>query len=539
MNIKSNENVLSTPRLALACAVLAVLFCVLLYDSVFRLIPLGLNIPLYLVSFYAMLGIVFGKKLLTGMGHTALHLIFIALLSCTFVLFNDPLLLTINAILIVLLTGEQVLLSLNKTDHTPYSMRMIGDSLALWFALPLCGVRGAFSQYQSSKSKFSGVLIGVAIAIPVLFVIVPLLMSGDAVFHQFFMELFGGIKWGDVVGNLLVALLLFVLFSGLFWSLTIRKPGGSPNAPSASPPAQPKKAAAFNTAASLVLLCVLGTVLFLFCLIQCMYLFSGQVPAGLTYADYARSGFWQLLAVALIVIALVFFLLRFSAPYSRTTRNVQRILLALVLLCTLILLLSSFSRMTLYEQSFGFSQLRLFTQFFMVALFAFLVISILRLWIKRIDLKKCACFCFLICYTVLAFFNINAFIARENVKNQGYTVDISYLTTLGPDALPYYVDRLDLSSLKTTVIKAEATPAFNDMGDRVYRHLFDDQYLVFANEDALQQAYFLCRINRDLQTSDNWRFFNTGRNEARAALASAPLLTETLDQISEAFAQRR
>lgn len=345
-----------------------------------------------------------------------------------------------------------------------------------------------------------------------------------------------------MVGNTLVVLLLFMLFSGLLWSLATRnKDRSEVQIPSAqnSPPIKQKKPAHFNTAASLVLLGALGAVLLLFCLIQCMYLFSGHVPEGLTYADYARSGFWQLLAVAVIVIALVFLLLRFGAPCSHAARNARRILMFLVLICTLVLLVSSFSRMTLYEQSFGFSQLRLFTQFFMVALFAFLVISILRLWLKRIDLKKCAYLCFLVCYTVLAFFNVNAFIARENVKNQGTQADISYLTTLGPDALPYYIDLLDVESLNTTILKAEASPLFTDMGDRVYRHISEDQYLAFANETAMREAFSLIRIQRDLKVSDDWRYFNTGRNTARAALASNPQLIETLDQIKAAFTQNQ
>lgn len=198
MNIESNENAPSTPRLALAGVVLAALFCVLLYDSVFKLFPLGLNIPLYLASFYVMLGVVFGKKLLAGFRHTAVHLAFVALLSCTFVLFNDLFLLTVNAVLIVLLVGEQVLLCLHKTHSSPYSLRMLGDSLTLWLALPICGIRGSFTQYRGSKSKFAGVLVGVAVTIPVLFAVVPLLISGDAVFNQYFMQLFGtsgGATW--------------------------------------------------------------------------------------------------------------------------------------------------------------------------------------------------------------------------------------------------------------------------------------------------------------------------------------------------------
>lgn len=530
MNIETNQNTISTPRLAAAGAVLAALFCVLLYDSVFKLIPLGLNVPLYLLSFYVMLGAAFGRRLLAGLKRTAVHLAFIILLSLTFVLFNDPVLLTINAVLIILLTGEQVLLCLDKNRGGPYSMQMVGDSLAMWFGMPFGGLRGSFAQYKGSKNRFTGILIGVAVTIPVLLAVIPLLLSGDAVFNKFFLEVFGAIEWGDVVGNILVAIILFALFSGLFWSLSSRK---KPAAPALY--AAPKERPAFNLTASFILLSVLSLVLLLFCAIQFMYLFSGRVPDGLTYADYARSGFWQLLAVAVIVIALVFLLLRFGAPCSHAALCARRALMSLVLLCTIVLLVSSFARMTLYEQSFGFSQLRLFTQFFMAALFLSLVAGILRLWLSRIDLKKCACFCFLVCYMALAFFNLDAFIARENVKNQGAQVDVTYLTTLGPDALPYYVDLLDPESFETEIRPADPYNVRVDVGDRQYQYISGDELIVYRDEAVLTQAYRLRRIIRDLKVSDNWRYLNTGRGAAREALAAKPQLVENINKIKDAF----
>ena len=119
MNTESRHTDISTPRLALAGIVLAVLFCFLLYDNLFGLIPLGLNVPLYLAVFYLMLGVVFGKRFLSGLRRTSFHLVFIALLSVTFVLFNNPVLLTINAVLILLLAGEQVMLGMGQALCNP------------------------------------------------------------------------------------------------------------------------------------------------------------------------------------------------------------------------------------------------------------------------------------------------------------------------------------------------------------------------------------------------------------------------------------
>lgn len=528
MNIESTQAGVRTPRLALAGAVLAILFCILLYDNLAGLISPGLNIPLYLAAFYLCLGMLFGKRFWQGCRRTVFHLVFTALLAVTFLLFNNPVLLTINAILIVLLTGEQVMLCMSHALYDPYSVLFVGDSLALWFSFSFGGIKNAFSQYRSGgKGRFTGILIGIAVTIPVLLAVIPLLLSGDAVFSKFFADLFGNLKWGDIVGKVLCALVLFALFSGLFWSL-----GNKIRARGTVPPVHKDKAAAFNQAASFVLLFALCAVLAIFCSIQFLYLFSGRVPEGITYSEYARSGFWQLLAAAAIVMTIVFLLLRFAAPCPHAAFNLRRILMSLLLVCTIILLVSSFSRMTLYEQSFGFSQLRLFTQFFMAALFLFLAVSILRLWLPRVDLKKCAFFCFLCCYMALAFWNIDAFIARENIKNQGGNADITYLTTLSADALPYYIDSLDVDYFTTMIVDSDP---YTDMDDFNYQYLGDGKVLLYRDEQVITQAYNLRRIMRDLEVSCDWRYLNLGRDAARAALRTVPELTENINAIKDAF----
>ena len=551
----TEQTKLSAPRLAAASVLLALSFCILLYDSLFKLIPLGLNVPLYLAAFYLSLGIALGKRFTSGLKPTVLHLALITLLCIPFVLISNPLLLTLSAILIILLVGEQVMLSMKKALHDPYSFCFVGDSLALWFTFSFGGVKGAFAQYKSGgKSRFTGILIGLAVTIPVLLAVIPLLMSGDAVFDKAFRDLFGGLRWNDILGNIAVLLLLFTLASGLFWALAARprtKPPVRPIYAEAVPPAydtrqpyaQPpasyaqsipaqKQPAYFNLTASFFVLGALSAVLLPFCAIQFACLFAGSVPEGFTYAEYARSGFWQLLAVAVIVIALVLLLLRFGAPCSPAANSARRILMALLLVCTLVLLVSAFSRMTLYEQFFGFSQLRLFTQFFMAALLAFLAFGIARLWLPRLNLKKCAFFCFLGCYIVMAFFNVDAFIARENVKNQGGNADITYLTTLGPDALPYYIDMLDPADFETEIVPEEGY----DYDSRPnFTYIGGGNMLLYDDPAALRQARSLSRIMRDIGVSGNWRYRNAGRSAAKQALDAHPALVLNIEKIGGAL----
>ena len=93
-----------------------------------------------------------------------------------------------------------------------------------------------------------------------------------------------------------------------------------------------------------------------FVALQLATLFGGERhvldTAGLTYAEYARSGFAQLLVVAALTLAVV-------AAAHRWARGAGlRLLLAALCLLTLVVLASALKRLGLYEDAFGFTRLR-------------------------------------------------------------------------------------------------------------------------------------------------------------------------------------
>ena len=163
----TNQNNISTLKLLLAGVVPALLFCILFYDNLFHLKPFGLNVPLSLAAFYLLMAAAFGKKFFRLLVRAPFHSVYAVLLSITFVLFNDPVLLSINACLIILLVGEQIMLGTGQALYAPYSVHMVGDSLSCWFSLSFGGIGGAFRQYRNENgSRFSGILIGITIAVP-------------------------------------------------------------------------------------------------------------------------------------------------------------------------------------------------------------------------------------------------------------------------------------------------------------------------------------------------------------------------------------
>jgi hypothetical protein len=165
-----------------------------------------------------------------------------------------------------------------------------------------------------------------------------------------------------------------------------------------------------------------------FIAVQASTLFGGQRhvldTAGLTYAEYARSGFAQLLAVA----ALAFVVLGAARRWAPG----ERLLPAALCVLTLVVCVSALRRLGLYEETYGFTRLR-FTAHAALLYFAALFALVLVTRSPRAVVALTAS-------TVLAFAlsDPDRRIATHNLERYERTgkIDVGYLMTLGPDATP-------------------------------------------------------------------------------------------------------
>lgn len=194
---------------------------------------------------------------------------------------------------------------------------------------------------------------------------------------------------------------------------------------------------------------VLGSVnlLFLvFVVIQFQYFFGGQTNIhldGFTYAEYARRGFAELVIVAVFSLLLFLGLSFFTKREQKRSQNIFSVLGILLFALVAVILLSSFQRVLLYEQAYGFSRLRTYTHIFIFWLGALLfAVSLLELIRKQRFFALATLVAALGFVATLNILNVDAFIVRQNVERlqQGETLDIAYLASLTEDALPTLVD---------------------------------------------------------------------------------------------------
>jgi len=222
--------------------------------------------------------------------------------------------------------------------------------------------------------------------------------------------------------------------------------------------------------AAIVLLLV--DLLFLaFVWIQAFYLFGGQahlaLAEGVTYASYARRGYFELLAVALVALALLLLLVWLTPRASRRARWLFNVAGSLLLALVGVILSSAFYRILLYESAYGLTRLRLYVHVSLVWLALLLAWTLLTLWLPGGEPHTTHRFATGAFFAALGFLlslnllNPDALIARHNLGHYlaggqfqpeagaadlrvATGIDAAYLTWLGDDAVPVLVDAVTL-----------------------------------------------------------------------------------------------
>jgi hypothetical protein len=191
-------------------------------------------------------------------------------------------------------------------------------------------------------------------------------------------------------------------------------------------------------------------VLFLaFLAVQVRYLFGGaslvEVTPGLTYAEYARRGFFELIAAAALVVPLLLIADWSAADDGSRSRRVLRATSTLLVLLLAGVLASAAYRMRLYQHAYGLTEQRLYVSVFMVwltAVLAWMAATVLRG--RRRGFAFAAIAGGIACVAALHALNPHALIARINLQRAaaGAEYDGRYLRSLSADAVPVLVARL-------------------------------------------------------------------------------------------------
>ncbi len=286
-------------------------------------------------------------------------------------------------------------------------------------------------QARNRMGLLAPIARGALIAAPIATVLVVLLGVADPVFASFFnLNLDIGQLTLDVTfvaGGALVA-------AGLL-RLAAAKPLSRVDGP----------AWRLGSIEGLVVLAVLDAVFAAFAVAQAIAAAGAAGDAlrsaGVTYADYARSGFFELLWVAGITAVVLILLSRITNLTERTTKRAFQVLSLVAIGLTLLIVLVAFQRLRLYEEAYGFTMLRLYSHIFAVwigLIFLLLAADFASLFRRRRWFVGAVSVSAMAVLMALNVINPEAIVVSLNVDRAQAThkIDAQYLATLSNDATP-------------------------------------------------------------------------------------------------------
>ncbi len=331
------------------------------------------------------------------------------------------------------------------SDYFMGALRLAGSAFAnpirLLGAKPDTGKKG--DPKTQKKVTFWSVLVGIVLAIPIVAALIGLLASADPIFSgkvDAFFALFRIEKWGEylfrgcyilVLGYFVIGIVLHAITASRERKLIgVDKPWLPPF---------------LDWIQSVIILSAVNLVFLAFVAVQFQYFFGGQaniVIDGYTYAEYARNGFNELVGVTVISLLLLFALTSITKRDNQTQRRSFSALGVVLVSLVVVILVSAFQRLLLYESAYGFSRIRVQTHVLMIWLGILLVAALVLELINKPRVFGLAALLVAFGFGLtLNLINPDATIVRLNLKPE-YTsqeLDAQYLVSLSSDAIPNLV----------------------------------------------------------------------------------------------------
>lgn len=281
---------------------------------------------------------------------------------------------------------------------------------------------------SKKKSKVLYVILGIVISIPLVIVVLFLLMSADAVFENVFDKMFEDLNIFSLIGDGFLSSILFVVVFFCAYMLLSFLINHNLNGTR-------KEIEGGEPIIAITVSAILSLIYVLFCGIQVVYLFIGSgvnfaLPNNMTYAQYAREGFFQLLFVCLINLVLVL-----AGIYLFRESKILKVFLCVITSCTYIMIASSAMRMLLYIQYKYLTFLRVFVLWALLVISLVMIGAMITIFKKEFNFFKYSTIVVTCLYLVLSFARVDYFVAKVNIDNMAKETQYEFF-----EGIPVYDD---------------------------------------------------------------------------------------------------
>ena len=349
-------------------------------------------------------------------------------------------------------------------------IRYFGNIVIVWLnAIPcirylfLHGI-SLLKPFKCEKSKWMPVFKGILYGGIFLGIVLPLLASADMVFNKLLKSIFSifqnpfSEEWFYYIFLVIIAMLMFY---GLLCSFVSNRVYEKVNVTK-------KK----ETTSAVIMTGIITATYFLFCGIQIVYLFGGNflsLPKGITYAQYAQQGFFQLLFVVMINIAMVVFCVQKFDEHKGL-----KMLLSTISICTFIMIASAMYRMILYISVYHLTFLRVFVVWFLIMLTILMLGVVYYIYHNTYKIDKFFFRTVLFCYFILAFMRPDYMIAKYNISHLESirSEDARYLLfNLSFDATPA-IAKIDLNKFDVEENIENGSDSIDFYINEYYDHIY-------------------------------------------------------------------
>jgi len=437
-------------------------------DGLLRVAPWGLNISLWMSALGMALAVSIRSRK-EGLGGGAWLFAPVIIFSAAFA-WHDSIALKLLNLLAILIALALLMLRAQGGRLAPAEIiEYAGAGIVAAFNVALGPVLLVFGcirwrEILNGQSARWSLAIGrgLAISLPLLLLFGGLLMGADAVFRGIVSSVFRVDFFSLLTHFVLTAFFAWVVAGFLRGTVV----GSERNVAAGLHLPSPR----LGFIEIGIALGLLDLLFFSFVLVQIHYLFGGAplvgITPGLTYAEYARSGFFELIAVAALVLPLLLLAHWLLGKEDPAHERLFRALAGVQIVLLFVIMASAFQRMRLYEGEYGLTEDRLYPTAFMgwlAVVFVWFAATVLRGHRERFAFGALIAGFLLI--GALHVLNPDLLIARTNTARAaaGRKFDAGYAGSLSADAVPLLVSALPALSPhdRCTVAKrilAEWTP---------------------------------------------------------------------------------
>jgi hypothetical protein len=288
-----------------------------------------------------------------------------------------------------------------------------------------------------------GVVRGILLALPILVILLILLTSADLIFAD---RVRDALDWLDLeriaeyAARTIFIILGTIIFLGAIVA-ALQDPADRKIIGEDKPILKPF----VGFVESMVVLGSIDLLFLGFLLIQFRYLFGGSAnitAAGYTFSEYARRGFFELVAVGILSSGIILGLAWWGRREGRGKHMWFNALSAILVIQVGVILYSSLTRLLLYEEAYGFTRLRTYTHVFIPWMGVVLATNLILQLTKNVNRFAIPLVLGVIGFVAsLNLINVDTFIVKQNVARleERFEIDLAYLVTLSEDAVPVLV----------------------------------------------------------------------------------------------------